>query len=1822
MILVKHYFSCFCLLLLTIFYLNTNKAKAADVTWQGTISNDWNTAGNWDTGAVPTSTDVVFITPVDILVASYPIVNGVVPTVWRVEMSDDTELTIASGGQLTIDATACGDCKGLYMRPRGTLTVEANATLTIMNTEDYGLQNSKGTVINDGTIDISNTIDRAWYNYTNGDNSNGITVTNNGTINFSNTTTNAWYSHIQQDTMNFVNNGSMNFTNIGNHAMYNYSYQENALINFDNNGTITINDATQRGIFNETRGNTLGWLAYFNFNNNGIINISNTGNDGVYNYNRRGAIFNFNNGANAEVNINFSGYRGFFTQTTRNSVDNPLRAEIHNYGIIAIDSTIREGFYCNANRDTIRIVNHNTIKTQRTGRAGVYNYINNNYTFLDFQNEGTIDIGRSGYADSYYNAGLGNILDLTQGGDTTTILHFTNNGHIEVDSSRYNGIYNDADNGDIQFINNSTISVNQTTSKGIYNRLDNEVSADKADLVFENFGTIDIANTNEQGLMNLAYYDVLTCNNNGAINISQTNGNALRNSANNAGGSVNFTNYQPITMNNLTSKGLYTSADNGGMANFVNHSDITIDGNTNYGSHIYSNNAEVNFTNNGNMWLSNIGNDGLYHENVGDNAAIPNVLNFTNNGHIGINTTTDEGWYNSSVRGIHTVVNNGTVDIDNVADSGILNNTNNAGEIHFTNENLIDINTGTDRLLYNLTDNGSKVYFTNNDSIMIANTNDGGVYNYARDGDIHFTNSNMAVIDIDDIDDEAGVYNLCKKEVAEYEANIYFDNFGTINIDNIIDHGFLFNNNNGTIVGNNAGDININTTTQQGFYCYNVASNIDFPLNLNFTNSGNINVENTTLNAFYNYNYRYGTLNFVNDGTMTANQCLQKGVYNYSDNDFATLHFTNNGNIDIDNMIQQGWYNYSKQTSVDTLTALYCTNNGTIDINNTVLEGWQNYAYRGVLHCENGVNGSISIKNASDHGMFNYVLEDREDYHAIFTFDNHGTMQIDSSDYNGLHNNNSRGDSLTFNNYGMLTIDHSLEDGNYNYNYTSVVDSPFYDYGGGVMSINNFGTMTIDNSTDYGIHNYGDRGEELYFTNYGNLNVATTGSYGIYNRCRPNGSYYTPLLTFDNIGGTIDISATTLDGIYNYAENAPIYYRNNGILALTDIGEHGIYHRANTANSYADFYNNGAITISNTGEHGIYNYANNDGSHNNFYNDTDGDITISNTTLDGIHNYTSSGSNTVDNKLLFVNDGTINVSEAGEKGINNHAYRTYDFVFNNNGTLNLSNNASESLYNYCESNNSNYGTSSFSMQNNGDINISNNQHKGIYNYNYNGDFSFTTNGNITIDNVTREGIHNLNIVTNSTNYASAAFAFNNGGDMKISNAAYEGFKVSNYSAPFDMTTSGKMEVFNNSKDGIEIVCYSDSVTVVNTGEIYVYDNAYEAIYLNNSSPTEMSFTNATCALLQASGRIKNYDNVMLQNDGLLVDLYGESHINKHRFVNNGIIESITGFKLQYNQLENNAEDLPYVAVNDLIFEEGQAITPALTNTDAIYSQINWYSDADGTISAGTYNAANNTFSPNPALAVGEHTLYVEMTDNVTNCVWLRPINVTIIPALPYTFEPTIILQGAYDSNTSMMRTDLRDNSLLPLLQPFTSYTGTESFANLSDIPSNAVDWILIEARSESDVNIVVEQQVAILLNDGTIWNVNGTSGVEFNDLNINENYHFAIKTRQHLAVMTTSVILLNTTDNTIDINCSNPSNIMDAANQLHLLQSGEYALLAGDFDQDGFIDNDDYTLYLMQSSSVNQYNEADANLNSHVEANDFNLLLQNNGKTAVTALQN
>ncbi len=91
---------------------------AIPVTWQGddpTTPNDWSTAANWSTGAVPTSSDIVFI---DGTFTNEPTISSTDAVAQSV--------TVASGNTLTIDETSSLTVSGDFTND-GTVTLNSTA---------------------------------------------------------------------------------------------------------------------------------------------------------------------------------------------------------------------------------------------------------------------------------------------------------------------------------------------------------------------------------------------------------------------------------------------------------------------------------------------------------------------------------------------------------------------------------------------------------------------------------------------------------------------------------------------------------------------------------------------------------------------------------------------------------------------------------------------------------------------------------------------------------------------------------------------------------------------------------------------------------------------------------------------------------------------------------------------------------------------------------------------------------------------------------------------------------------------------------------------------------------------------------------------------------------------------------------------------------------------------------------------------------------------------------------------------------------------------------------------------------------------------------------------------------------------------------------------------------------------------------------------------------------------------------------------------------------------------------------------------------------
>lgn len=224
----------------------------------------------------------------------------------------------------------------------------------------------------------------------------------------------------------------------------------------------------------------------------------------------------------------------------------------------------------------------------------------------------------------------------------------------------------------------------------------------------------------------------------------------------------------------------------------------------------------------------------------------------------------------------------------------------------------------------------------------------------------------------------------------------------------------------------------------------------------------------------------------------------------------------------------------------------------------------------------------------------------------------------------------------------------------------------------------------------------------------------------------------------------------------------------------------------------------------------------------------------------------------------------------------------------------------------------------------------------------------------------------------------------------------------------------------------------------------------------------------------------------------------------------------------------------------------------------------------------------------------------EVEDYTVNIVEFIPATVVKLKA---------VLQGCYDVESNSMTTNLRAADHLPLAQPFNEapwfYDGTESVNNLNDMPANTVDWVMIEARSASDLNNIVETKAALLLDNGNIVDVNGeTDGVNMFALTDGNSYYFSIRARGHVDITTANTIIVPNTTH-YDVSAAEAM-AMGGDTQTIRVSPTVWALYAGDFNNTGVISVSDYNIYINQSAAINGYFKGDINKDGSVTVDDFN----------------
>ena len=215
---------------------------------------------------------------------------------------------------------------------------------------------------------------------------------------------------------------------------------------------------------------------------------------------------------------------------------------------------------------------------------------------------------------------------------------------------------------------------------------------------------------------------------------------------------------------------------------------------------------------------------------------------------------------------------------------------------------------------------------------------------------------------------------------------------------------------------------------------------------------------------------------------------------------------------------------------------------------------------------------------------------------------------------------------------------------------------------------------------------------------------------------------------------------------------------------------------------------------------------------------------------------------------------------------------------------------------------------------------------------------------------------------------------------------------------------------------------------------------------------------------------------------------------------------------------------------------------------------------------------------------------------------------------PVDVQIQVWLQGAYDVATGLMTTELLSSDLVPLEQPYDrppwNYLGAE---NVTSVPAEVVDWVLVEVRDGQDNNQIVESRAALLMSNGMVHDTDGSLGVTFYTLTPNEDYYLVVRHRNHLAILSEQAVTL---PNATAYDFTLPANVAGTV-QVADLTDGEFGMRAGDFDSNGILSVSDFNLYQTQTALINTYVDGDCNLDKSVTVSDFNLYLPNSSLIGV-----
>ena len=234
----------------------------------------------------------------------------------------------------------------------------------------------------------------------------------------------------------------------------------------------------------------------------------------------------------------------------------------------------------------------------------------------------------------------------------------------------------------------------------------------------------------------------------------------------------------------------------------------------------------------------------------------------------------------------------------------------------------------------------------------------------------------------------------------------------------------------------------------------------------------------------------------------------------------------------------------------------------------------------------------------------------------------------------------------------------------------------------------------------------------------------------------------------------------------------------------------------------------------------------------------------------------------------------------------------------------------------------------------------------------------------------------------------------------------------------------------------------------------------------------------------------------------------------------------------------------------------------------------------------------------------------------------------------------LFLEGAYDTNISLMRDDLRAAGLVPNSEPHTGLTFTQASDGGGEVLQAGVaartgndaivDWVQVELRNANTPTQIVATRGALVQRDGDVVAEDGVTPISL--LAAAGSYHVAVRHRNHFGCMTAAPIALSTTTTPLDLSMAATSTYGTEARKT---QGALQLLWAGNVFRDATLrytgaenDRDPILSAIggsVPSATANGYRMEDTNLDGVVKyvgaANDRDVILVNIGGSVPTAIR-